>query len=50
VGVWGGFTPAERGHHRDKGFPETHARELAIMAERRREREVEKNWARQKGA
>lgn len=49
-GVWGGFTAAERGHQRTKGHPETQARELAIMAERRRDREAEKNWARQKGA
>ena len=39
-GVWGGFTAQERGHGRDKGYPETHARELAIQAERRRDREV----------
>lgn len=49
-GVWGGFTAAERGHDRVKGLPETHAREVAIMAERRRAQEVEKTWARQKGA
>lgn len=48
-GVWGGFTPLERGHGRDKGLPETHARELAIMTERRRSRDAEKNWTRQKG-
>lgn len=39
-GVWGGFTALERGHDRDKGYPETHARELAIQAERRRDREA----------
>lgn len=41
-GVWGGFTGRERGHRRDKGYPETDARELAIMAESRRDREVQR--------
>jgi hypothetical protein len=46
VGSVGGFTAAERGHDRVKALPETHARELAIQAERRRAQEVEKTWAR----
>lgn len=50
-GVWGGRTAAQRGHPgTQKALPETHARESAIQAERRRAREAEKNWARQKGA
>lgn len=41
-GVWGGFTARERGHRQDKGLPETQARELAIQAKRRRDREVQR--------
>lgn len=49
-GVWGGFTARERGHDRVKGLPDTHARELAIIAERRRAQEVAQTWARRKDA